>query len=139
VRPFYVSSTQTDVPGLAQVIVEFEGTVRIRDTLQEALAAVFGDAPPTLEEPPGGGTTDPQEPTGTLTEQISSLLAEWRDLVDEADAALKDDGDLATYADKMADARAKIEEVERLIEESASTPTDASTTTTSTTEPAASA
>ena len=137
VRPFYVSSTQTDVPGLAQVIVEFGGTVRIRDTLQEALAAVFGDAPPTLERPPGGEPIDPVEPTGTITEQIATLLVEWRDLIDEADASLKDDGDLAAYFEKTAAARAKIEQVERLLEGSATTSTDASTTTT-TTEPAAS-
>ncbi len=92
VRPFYVTSDQTEIPGLEQVIVYFEGEVAIRDTLQEALAAVFGDAPPTLEEPPTGEPSDPgdpePEPTGTLTEQVARLLTEASALFDEADAAL---------------------------------------------------
>ena len=61
VRPFYVTSEQTDVPGLEQVIVHFEGQVVIRPTLQEALEEVFGEVPPTLEEDPG---TDPGEDPG---------------------------------------------------------------------------
>ena len=35
VRPFYVTSTQTEVPALQKVIVYFGGEVAIRDTLQE--------------------------------------------------------------------------------------------------------
>ena len=38
VRPFYVTSDQTEIPGLEKVIVYFEGEVAIENTLEEALA-----------------------------------------------------------------------------------------------------
>src|SRR3546814_19688377 len=50
VRPFYVTSQQAPVPGLERVIVYFEGQVVIRETLQEGLEVIFGEAPETLEE-----------------------------------------------------------------------------------------
>ena len=90
VRPFYVTSEQTDVPGLEQVIVYFEGQVVIRPTLQEALEEVFGEVPPTLEEDPG---TDPGEdpgeeppPEGTVMEQVTQLLTEATQLFEDADS-----------------------------------------------------
>lgn len=131
VRPFYVTSTQTKVPGLEKVIVYFEGEVAIRDTLQEALAAVFGDAPPTLEEGPDDPSEPPEEePTGTLLERVAKLLAEGDALIDQAEAALPD---FAEYASLLRQGRAKYAEAERLIEEASG---DSSTTsTTSTTVP----
>jgi len=129
VRPFYVTSDETEIPTLEQVIVYFEGEVAIRDTLAEALAAVFGESPPTLEKPPGdgGGPTQPTE--GTLVEQVASLLAEATALSDQADVALKD-GDLGTYADKNAEAAQKVAQAEQLIRDASSTPTTTTTTTT---------
>src|SRR3546814_16485007 len=50
VRPFYVTSQQAPVPGLERVIVYFEGQVVIRETLQEGLEVIFGEAPETLAE-----------------------------------------------------------------------------------------
>jgi uncharacterized membrane protein (UPF0182 family) len=135
VRPFYVTSTQTEVPGLEKVIVYFEGDVAIRDTLQEALTAVFGNAPATLEEedplaPP------PEELTGTLTEQVAQLIAEAQDLFAQADAALPD---FADYADLVRQAKEKIADAERLLEDAGaggSTTTTTPSSTTTTTAPA---
>jgi uncharacterized membrane protein (UPF0182 family) len=107
VRPFYVTANETQVPGLEKVIVYFEGEVAIRDTLQEALAAVFGDAPPTLEEDPGDEPQDPDEPTGSVDEQVAELLVEAGALFDEADDALRD-LDFSTYEEKSNEARAKM-------------------------------
>ena len=131
VRPFYVTSTQTEVPGLEKVIVYFEGEVVIRDTLQQALAVIFGDAPPTLEDDDPDDLFAPPEdgPTGTLTEQVARLLMEADELFDQADAALPD---FAKYAQLHRQARAKIAEAEKLIEESLG----GGTTATTTTEPA---
>jgi len=128
VRPFYVTSDETEIPGLEQVIVYFEGEVAIRDTLQEALAAVFGDAPPTLEEPAGEPGV-PEEPQGTITERVTQLLGEASALFDEADAALRD-GDLGLYADKTDEARRKIAAAEALLEGDAGTASPTTTTTT---------
>jgi uncharacterized membrane protein (UPF0182 family) len=135
VRPFYVTSTETEVPGLEKVIVYFEGDVAIADTLQAALTDVFGEAPPTLEEegePDPGEPTTPEEPTGTLSEQVAKLLVDANDLFDQADAALPD---FTKYADLNRQARAKIAKAERLLEDAGAAPT----TTTTTTEGAASA
>jgi uncharacterized membrane protein (UPF0182 family) len=137
VRPFYVTSTQTKVPALQKVIVYFEGDVVIRDTLQEALAAEFGEAPPTLEDTGGTPTegSPPSTPTGTISEQVAQLLVEANDLFDQADAALAAK-DLAKYQDLTNQAKAKVAQAERLLEASAS---GEPTATTTTTEPAASA
>ena len=123
------------MPGLEKVIVYFEGEVVIRDTLQQALEVVFGEAPPTLEDTGDdrpGEPSDPEEPTGTVSEQVAKLLVEANDLFDQADAALPD---FAEYADLNRQARAKIAQAERLLEDAGAAPT----TTTTTTEGAASA
>lgn len=135
VRPFYVTSQQTEVPGLEQVIVYFEGEVVIRDTLQEGLEEIFGEAPDTLEE--GGGTGAPtgpdapeepegpaEEPEGTVTERVSRLLIEANDLFAEADAALPD---FAEYARLSEEARDKVAEAEALLEEAGAAPTTTTT------------
>ena len=140
VRPFYVTSNQTEVPGLEKVIVYFEGEVAIRDTLKEALAAIFGDAPDTLEEDPGTTPPGEEEPEGSLDEQVAQLLLEARELFAEADAALREDGDLGTYAEKSDEARAKIAQAERLLADALGTePEDPESTTTTTTTDGASA
>ncbi|MGH9085080.1 MAG: UPF0182 family protein, partial [Acidimicrobiales bacterium] len=138
VRPFYVTSTQTEVPGLEKVIVYFEGEVAIADTLQQALAQIFGDAPPTLEEE---GPDDPLEPrdeapSGTVTQQVAQLLAEADDLFAEADAALPD---FARYAELVRQAKAKITQAEDLLEAEAGGTTSTTTTAPTTTTTAAAA
>jgi uncharacterized membrane protein (UPF0182 family) len=139
VRPFYVTSTQTKVPALQKVIVYFDGDVVIRDTLQEALAAEFGEAPPTLEDtggPPPAGE-QPEQPSGTVSEQVARLLVDANDLFDQADAALAAK-DLAKYQDLTNRAKAKVAQAEGLLEQEAVVAGEPSATT-STTEPAASA
>jgi uncharacterized membrane protein (UPF0182 family) len=131
VRPFYVTSSETEVPGLEKVIVYFEGEVVIRDTLQQALEVVFGEAPPTLEEDDPTDPTDPEEPTepdeptGTVAERVARLLIEANDLFEQADAALPD---FAEYAALNRQARAKIAQAERLLEEAGAAPTTTTTT-----------
>ncbi len=135
VRPFYVTSNDTEVPGLEKVIVYFEGTVVIEDTLEQALTEMFGDSPPTLEEPdPGESPDDPEEPdppSGSVDQQVARLLIEANELFDQADDALPD---FAEYARLTREARDKIEQAERLLEAAGSSPA-----TTTTTERAASA
>ncbi len=79
VRPFYVTSQGTQVPGLEKVIVSFEGEVAIEDTLEQALAEIFGpETPPTLEEPgPGDEPEEPAEPGEEgPTEPVEQQVAE---------------------------------------------------------------
>lgn len=142
VRPFYVTSTQTEVPGLEKVIVYFEGDVVIRDTLEQALTAVFGEAPPTLEEDGAGEPATPVEPQeperlgGTIDEQVAQLLAEAGDLFAQADEALPD---FAEYADLTRQAKEKLAEAERLLEEAIAGGSGSTTTSTTTTTAPASA
>jgi len=134
VRPFYVTSRQTQVPGLEKVIVYFEGEVSIKDTLEEALADIFGEVPETLEdggvddEPDGDDDGDGGEvpdPVGEdLAIEVAQLLAEANDLFEQADAALPD---FAEYARLMDAARDRLDEAERLLEQAAG---PATTTTT---------
>jgi uncharacterized membrane protein (UPF0182 family) len=141
VRPFYVTSTQTKVPALQKVIVYFEGEVVIRDTLQESLAAIFGDAPPTLEDT-DGAPSDPGEvptgPSGTVAQQVSRLLVEANDLFEQADNALAE-RDLARYQELTDQARAKTKQAEDLLAGGAASGEPSASTTTSTTEAGASA
>lgn len=111
VRPFYVTSTQTDLPTLRFVIVNFEGTVAIRPTLAEALSAVFDQELP--EEPGEEEPEEPTEPEGTIDEQAAALLDEIAQLYEEADAALAD-GDLGAYDEAMDDIRDRFTELEEL-------------------------
>lgn len=141
VRPFYVTSNQTEVPALQKVIVYFEEEVVIRDSLEEALAVVFSDSPPPPDDPVD--PVDPGEepgpaPEGTLIEQVSQLLAEATALNEEADAALAE-GDFGTYGDKAQEARGKIAEAERIIEAAGENPVPTEDTTTTTSDAAASA
>ncbi len=150
VRPFYVTAERTELPGLEKVIVYFEGEVAIRDTLQEALSAIFGETPPTLEEggggePPtsGGAPSEPSEPSGTADEQVATLLAEAERLFGEADAALAE-RDFATYGAKQDEARRRVERAIEILS-GGSTPASGSSATpstapsTTTTQPVAAA
>lgn len=96
----------------------------IRDTLQEALVAVFGDAPDTLEE--GPGTTPPPEGApvtpGGVSEEAQRLFDEAAQAFAAADAALRD-GDPVGYARKMQEGRDAFERARR-----ADTPTTSTTT-----------
>ncbi|HZN16015.1 MAG TPA: UPF0182 family protein [Acidimicrobiales bacterium] len=106
-RPLYVSSSTTNVPELRKVIVSFAGKVAMRDSLQEALRAVFGDAPATLEQSTGAGTGTPATPAPSAS--VQQILDQALAAYDAAQAALKS-GDLATY-------QAKIDEFHRLTQQ----------------------
>jgi uncharacterized membrane protein (UPF0182 family) len=108
IRPMYVQATGANaVPELKKVIVAFGGRIQIRDTLQQALVAVFGDAPPTLEEGPGTGTDVPVDPGApvAVSEEVRRLLDEAGRAFADADAALRN-GDPVGFATKVQEGRA---------------------------------
>ena len=127
VRPFYVTSTQTNLPSLEFVIVYFEGDVAIRPTLTEALNAVFDQ---DLAEDPGEEPgEEPTEPEGTAEERAIALLDEAAGLFEDAQEALRE-GDLGLYQELNADAEAKVEQALRLLRGSGENPSAPATTTT---------
>jgi len=71
VEPLYLDSEQTRFPELKRVIVASKDRVAMRETLDEALAAVFGEAPPPeapITKPPEG--TTPPAPHGRRAHEL---------------------------------------------------------------------
>ena len=148
VQPFYVvpEAETRQLPQLEKVIVNFGDTVVIEDTLQEALVALFGERVATQERPGAGGEPEPApcpppEQGGTAADEAASLLAQADRLFDQADAALAE-GDLATFQERLNEARALVTQANELLAgeggDSGGSSGDASTTTTTsttTTEP----
>ena len=93
-------------PTLRYVLVSYNQSVGIGETLIEALGAALGVDPgdSTGEPPPDNGS-----PEGTPEEQIAQLLAQAQAAFDEAQAALEK-GDLAGYQDKNNEAADYIEQ-----------------------------
>ncbi len=104
VRPLYVQSVRNPLPEFKKAIVVFGNRVEMRDTLQESLAAIFGDAPATQEQPrpdEEGGPAPPGQPGGpppgpVVSATVQQLLDQAQTAYDAAQAALRS-GDLAEY------------------------------------------
>lgn len=87
IRPLYVQATGANaVPELKKVIVAFSNQIAISDTLQGALATVFGDAPETLEE--GPGDAGPGDGTG-FSDEVTRLLEQAAQADADAGGALR--------------------------------------------------
>jgi len=99
-RPVYVTSQSTQLPELQRVIVVYGQRAVMRETLEQALGALFGDAPGAPAQPSG------QPPAAGSTE-IANLLARAEQAFAEADAALRN-GDLATYQAKVREGAALV-------------------------------
>jgi uncharacterized membrane protein (UPF0182 family) len=127
VRPLYVSAQKTDLPELRKVIVVYAGKAIMKDTLQEALTNLFGNAPPTLEQKGAGGTPTTVGPT--VAPNLASLLAQIQAAYNDAQAALKV-GDLGTYQKRINDMGALISQAQAQSAGSGSSPSSTTTTTT---------
>ncbi len=118
VQPIYISARQeggglntTALPEFKRVVVVFGNEIIMRPTLAEALTEVFGEPSPgpttttTTTTVPGGGE---------VSDQVRDLLDRAQAAFIEADAALRN-GDLAGYAEKVAEAQALIGEAVDLL------------------------
>jgi uncharacterized membrane protein (UPF0182 family) len=114
VQPIYISASSAEtvgIPEFKRAIVSYNGEIQMRNSLDEALAAVFGTPVDTgPDAPPDGGTT-------VVPEEIEALLEAAQTAFADADAALRN-GDLSRYAEKVAEAQAFIERALALIGES---------------------
>jgi hypothetical protein len=99
---FGTGTTQTQISGIPEfkrVVVSYNGDIQMRQSLSEALDAIFG----------AGETSQPPSGTGTVVpEQVASLVDAAQQALAEADAALRS-GDLGTYASKVAEAQGYIQ------------------------------
>lgn len=117
IRPLYVTAQQTRVPEFKAAIVVQGDKIAMENTLQAALAKVFGSAPQTLEKntstapvAPTDSSTTPVAPsptapapsagTGTPPANAQELLTQANDQFTQADQALRN-GDLAGYQDHV--------------------------------------
>lgn len=117
IQPIYISA-QADsavnadlsidaIPEFKRVVVVYEDRIEMRDTLDEALAAVFGV---------GTGTpTEPDDGTVGVPDDVVSLLADANAAFARADEALRS-GDLAGYQAAIGEAQAFIDQAAALIE-----------------------
>ncbi len=116
VQPIYISAndeaSSTGIPEFKRVVVSFNGQIEMRDSLSEALTAVFGVPDGNGGDPGDSGTAEP--PTGTLEEQIVELLARADQAFIDADEAIRS-GDLVLWAQKIEEAQAAVEEATRLL------------------------
>ncbi|MGB6409672.1 MAG: UPF0182 family protein, partial [Candidatus Deferrimicrobiaceae bacterium] len=106
VQPVYLKGEEIALPEFKRVVVVYQDNQpQMRETLDEALAAVFGEGI-AIDDPPldDGGT-----PPEILPEDLQALLQQADALIDEANAALRN-GDLGTYQEKVDEAQALIDE-----------------------------
>jgi uncharacterized membrane protein (UPF0182 family) len=123
VQPIYLAGDVGALPEFKKAIVVFGDRIVMRDTLPEALAAIFGDAPPVEDgEEPGDG--DGEEPgDGQLPGDVQSLLEEAGAAFERADQALRD-GDLAAYQQEVENAQRLIDEARSLLADDEPAPPD---------------
>ena len=125
IRPLYVQATGANaVPELKKVIVAFGDRIAIRDTFQDALVAVFGDAPETREEGPVTSPLPGSPGTSVLPEDVRRLLDDAGRAFAEADAALRR-GDPVAYATKVQEGRQAFERAREAAGRAAPAPTTA--------------
>ena len=105
VQPIYIRADpeggggdSSGIPEFKRVVVSFDGDIEMRNTLDEALAAVFGATPD------GGDQEPPPQPGGDVPEEVAALLDAAAQALADADAALRN-GDLAGYQAKVDEAR----------------------------------
>jgi uncharacterized protein len=99
VQPLYLEASEGALPELKRVVVVAGDVVKMGETLQDALDAVFGK-----------GTGAPIEGPGTVTSPPgSSAVAQALQHLRNADAALRN-GDLATYQKEVNAAKAALEQ-----------------------------
>ena len=114
VQPVYISaddnSTGTGIPEFKRVVVSFDGRIEMRDTLEEALAAIFGESVVGPDDP----AQPAQPPSGTVDDQVAALLQQAADAFQAADAALRR-GDIVTWTEKIDEAQSAVEEAARLV------------------------
>ena len=115
VQPVYISAddegTSRGIPEFKRVVVSFDGQIEMRDTLEEALEAIFG---PSAAGDGGEDGEIPEPPTGTVDEQVAQLLQEAADAFAAADAALRR-GDIVTWTQKIDEAQQAVEAAARLV------------------------
>lgn len=97
VEPLYLQAESSQLPELKRVIVSYNNRLAMRPTLDEALAAVFGEAAPAAPRPGGGG----EQPAPLLGDESWATLATAARQAFDAAVAAQRQGDWAAYGDRL--------------------------------------
>lgn len=105
IAPLYVESTTAGQPLLRRMVVNYNGKVGIGVSISDALSQVLPGFSAEVGDVIGTTPTDPgEQPPPTTDATAQELLEQAQVLFDEADDALENK-DLATYEQKIAEAR----------------------------------
>lgn len=104
VEPIYLRAEQGELPSLKRVIVAHNDQIVMRDTLDDALDAVFGDAPAIAATPPPNRPTPappaaasvPTPPSSLANADLATLINNAQTAYANAEVALRQ-GDWAAY------------------------------------------
>jgi uncharacterized membrane protein (UPF0182 family) len=118
VQPIYLQARRdgggsaSAIPEFKKVVVVFGNRIVMRDTLAEALTAVFGEGTTPTTTTTSATTTT--VPGGELPAQVRALLEQAQAAFVAADTALRN-GDLAGYAAKVAEAQSLVQQAVGLL------------------------
>ena len=90
VEPLYLLAANPAIPQMKRVIVGYGDQVQMRETLDDALAAIFGGQPQPQPEP---------QPQPQPEADLAQLVQQANQVLDEAQAALRN-SDFATFGEK---------------------------------------
>jgi uncharacterized membrane protein (UPF0182 family) len=106
VQPIYITADTEGgaegIPEFKRAVVSFNGQIEMRESLDEALAAIFVAAPGG-EDPPVDGEEPPPTDPEAVPAEVASLLAAAAVAFEDAQTALAG-GDLGGYQSKVDDA-----------------------------------
>ena len=120
IQPIYLRGEGLELPEFKRVVVVFgeETPPIMRDTLEEALAVIFGeDAAPATPEPDSPDEPEPDQPDAPAPDapdDLDALVARIDQLLNEANQALRS-GDLGDYQSKVDEARALVTRLTALL------------------------
>ena len=125
VQPIYIradpdgGNDSSGIPEFKRVVISFDGQIEMRESLDEALLAVFGGETTPPDPGVGGDGGDTGDDRVEIPEEVAALLA-------AADAAFRDAqdalaaGDLGAYQEALEEAQGFVERAFRLSQDATS-------------------
>jgi hypothetical protein len=93
------------IPEFKRVVISYNDEIVMRDTLGDALDAVFGAGTgAAVDQDTGTEDGEPTAPAGDVPEEVAALIEAAEQALADAEAALLN-GDLGTYGEKVAEAQ----------------------------------
>jgi uncharacterized membrane protein (UPF0182 family) len=100
VQPIYLQAEGGRIPELRRVVVAYDQQVVMRESLDEALAAIFGSDPSAAPATPRLPDAPPEEATGAVSADLQALITEARRRYDAAVEAQRE-GDWSRYGEEL--------------------------------------